>query len=173
MVNKAGGAGYQVTAYTQTWSDVEARIGSAAKAAQIEGNFNNRIFLRVLNKETAQLLVDKLPEVTIKHLTAVSSVSDGNNPSQFEAFSSTNEDKITESSVPMLSASDLVNLPKGQAFAMINGGQLYKLRLPLASTDNDSCMPRDWADMMQQLRVLHQQHQPLQVIQVEGKGIGF
>jgi conjugal transfer pilus assembly protein TraD len=176
MVNKAGGAGYQVTAYTQTWSDVEARIGSAAKAAQIEGNFNNRIFLRVLNKETAQLLVDKLPEVTIKHLTAVSSVSDGNNPSQFEAFSSTNEDKITESSVPMLSASDLVNLPKGQAFAMIDGGQLYKLRLPLASSGNDSsdsCMPRDWADMMQQLRLLHQQHQPLQVIQVEGKGIGF
>ncbi|MBK6744835.1 MAG: hypothetical protein IPG66_18520 [Hydrogenophilales bacterium] len=25
MVNKAGGAGYQVTAYTQTWHDVEAR----------------------------------------------------------------------------------------------------------------------------------------------------
>ncbi len=28
LLNKAGGAGFQVTAYTQTWSDVEARIGS-------------------------------------------------------------------------------------------------------------------------------------------------
>ena len=28
MLNKAGGAGFQVTAYTQTWSDVEARIGN-------------------------------------------------------------------------------------------------------------------------------------------------
>jgi conjugative coupling factor TraD (TOL family) len=32
LLNKAGGAGFQVTAYTQTWSDVEARIGSPAKA---------------------------------------------------------------------------------------------------------------------------------------------
>ena len=51
MVNKAGGAGYQVTAYTQTWADVEARIGSRAKAEQIEGNFNSRIFLRVVNEK--------------------------------------------------------------------------------------------------------------------------
>jgi hypothetical protein len=36
-INKAGGAGFQVTAYTQTWSDVEARIGSRAKAGQIVG----------------------------------------------------------------------------------------------------------------------------------------
>jgi hypothetical protein len=32
LLNKAGGAGFQVTAYTQTWSDVEARIGNRAKA---------------------------------------------------------------------------------------------------------------------------------------------
>jgi len=46
-VNKAGGAGFQVTAYTQTWSDIEARIGNAAKAGQIAGNFNTLIMLRV------------------------------------------------------------------------------------------------------------------------------
>jgi hypothetical protein len=40
LLNKSGGAGFQVTAYTQTWSDVEARIGSPAKAGQIAGNFN-------------------------------------------------------------------------------------------------------------------------------------
>ena len=32
LLNKAGGAGYQVTVYTQTWKDVEAKIGSPAKA---------------------------------------------------------------------------------------------------------------------------------------------
>ena len=31
LLNKAGGAGFQVTAYTQTWSDVEARIGTRPK----------------------------------------------------------------------------------------------------------------------------------------------
>ncbi|EFS2651980.1 TraM recognition domain-containing protein, partial [Salmonella enterica] len=43
MVNKGGGAGIEVTAYTQTWSDIEARIGNAAKAAQVTGNFNTLI----------------------------------------------------------------------------------------------------------------------------------
>jgi len=32
LLNKAGGAGLQVTAYTQTWSDVEARIGNRANS---------------------------------------------------------------------------------------------------------------------------------------------
>ena len=34
MVNKGGGAGVQVTAYTQTLSDIEARIGNRAKAGR-------------------------------------------------------------------------------------------------------------------------------------------
>lgn len=31
LLSKAGGAGFQVTSYTQTWSDLEARIGSRAR----------------------------------------------------------------------------------------------------------------------------------------------
>jgi conjugal transfer pilus assembly protein TraD len=31
MINKAGGAGYQVTAYTQSGSDIESGIGSKPK----------------------------------------------------------------------------------------------------------------------------------------------
>ena len=45
LLNKAGGAGFQVTAYTQTRSDVEPRIGWGAKAGQIGGNFNFLIML--------------------------------------------------------------------------------------------------------------------------------
>jgi hypothetical protein len=40
LINKGGGAGIQVTAYTQTLSDIEARIGNRAKAGQVIGNFN-------------------------------------------------------------------------------------------------------------------------------------
>ena len=54
-----------MTAYTQTWSDVEARIGSKAKAGQIAGNFNSLIMLRVKEVATAKLLIDQLPEVRI------------------------------------------------------------------------------------------------------------
>jgi hypothetical protein len=47
LLNKAGGAGFQVTAYTQTWSDVEARIDNRAKAGEVAGNFNTMLMLRV------------------------------------------------------------------------------------------------------------------------------
>ena len=42
LLNKGRGAGFTVTAYTQTWSDVEARLKSAAKAGQVAGNFGTR-----------------------------------------------------------------------------------------------------------------------------------
>ena len=47
MANKAGGSGYQLTVYTQTMSDIEARFGSAAKAGQVIGNLGNLVMLRV------------------------------------------------------------------------------------------------------------------------------
>lgn len=47
MINKGGGAGIQVSAYTQTISDIEAKIGNRAKAGQVVGNFNKLFMLRV------------------------------------------------------------------------------------------------------------------------------
>jgi hypothetical protein len=41
----------------------------------------------------------------------------------------------------MLSANDLVQLPKGQGFALIQGGQLYKIRMPLPDGGDDPFMP--------------------------------
>ena len=141
LLNKAGGAGFQVTAYTQTWSDVEARIGSKAKAGQIAGNFNTLIMLRVKEIATAELLTSQLPEVRIMSTVASSSVSDTNDPAEFADFASRNEDRITTESAPMLSPSDLVQLPKGQAFALIHGGQLHKIRMPLPDAGHDPLMP--------------------------------
>ena len=46
MVNKAGGAGFEVTGYTQTISDIEARLGNRAQAGQVIGNFNTLVMLR-------------------------------------------------------------------------------------------------------------------------------
>lgn len=141
LLNKAGGAGFQVTAYTQTWSDVEARIGSPAKAGQIAGNFNTLIMLRVKEVATAELLTDQLPEVQVISTIVSSSVSDTNDPGEFTDFASRNEDRIAPESVRMLEPTDLVQLPKGQAFALIHGGQLYKIRMPLPSTEHDLVMP--------------------------------
>ena len=177
MVNKAGGAGYQVTAYTQTWHDVEAKIGSAAKAQQIGGNFNSLIMLRVQNIETAELLTDLLPEVNIVTKLASSSVTDTNDPANFTEFGSKYEDRISTERVPMLTPADMVKLPKGQAFARIDGGQLWKLRIPLTNDAKDVLLPPTLASMIDDMAIKYRNYgvdsgaRP--AIAVEGKGSGW
>ena len=145
LLNKAGGAGFQVTAYTQTWSDVEARIGNRAKAGQVAGNFNTLLMLRVKELATAEMLTDQLPKVEVFTLMSVSGVDDSSDPSSGVDFKSRNEDRISVSEVPMLTPAELVALPKGQAFALLEGGQLWKLRMPLPDTSRDPVMPESLA----------------------------
>ena len=76
LINKGGGAGLQVTAYTQTLSDIEARIGNRAKAGQVIGNFNNLFMLRVRETATAELLTRQLPKVEVYTTTIVSGATD-------------------------------------------------------------------------------------------------
>ena len=141
LLNKAGGAGFQVTAYTQTWSDVEARIGNRARAGQVAGNFNTLIMLRVKELATAEMMTDQLPKVEVFTLMSVSGVDDSSDPGSGIDFKSRNEDRISVSEVPMLTAAELVALPKGQAFALLEGGQLWKLRMPLPDARGDYAMP--------------------------------
>ena len=152
LLNKAGGAGFQVTAYTQTWSDVEARIGNRARTGQVAGNFNTMLMLRVKELETATMLTDQLPRVEVFTLMSVSGVDDSSEPGSGIDFKSRNEDRISVSEVPMLSAADLVALPKGQAFALLEGGQLWKLRIPLPHDRKDASMPEDFEAMAEAMR---------------------
>ncbi len=151
LLNKAGGAGFQVTAYTQTWSDVEARIGSRAKAGQVAGNFNTLIMLRVKELATAEMLTDQLPKVEVFTLMSVSGVDDSSDPGSGIDFKSRNEDRISVSEVLMLTPAEMVALPKGQAFALLEGGQLWKLRMPLPDTRGDHAMPAGLADIANEM----------------------
>ncbi|PQA85916.1 type IV conjugative transfer system coupling protein TraD [Hyphococcus luteus] len=141
LVNKAGGAGVQVTAYTQTWSDIEARVRSRAKAGQITGNFNTLIMLRVKEQATAELLTNQLSEVEIQQMMSVSGVNDSSAPDSSSHFTSRNEDRVTTMRVPMVTPSQLIQLPKGQAFALLEGGTLWKLRLPLPVEPRNESLP--------------------------------
>ncbi|MCF6323878.1 MAG: type IV conjugative transfer system coupling protein TraD [Gammaproteobacteria bacterium] len=145
LLNKAGGAGFQVTAYTQTASDIEAGIGDLAKAGQITGNLNTLIMLRVKNEITARILTDQLPKARIYTKLAASQVTDNNDPDSDIDFTTRSEDRLTETEMDMLMPADLIQLPKGQAFALLEGGQLYKLRLPLPGSD--PLLPRDMAEI--------------------------
>jgi len=151
LLNKAGGAGFQVTAYTQTWSDVEARLGDSAKAGQVAGNFNSLVMMRVKEPATAEMLTLQLPTVDVLSLMSVSAVDDSSEPGSGVDFRSRNEDRISVSEVSLLSVSDLVTLPKGQAFALLSGGQLWKIRVPLVNPAKEATLPRDLSAMAAQM----------------------
>jgi hypothetical protein len=141
--------GFQVTAYTQTLSDVEARLGNAAKAGQVIGNLNTLIVFRVKEPRTAALLLDGLPYVPFKRAVPSTSAQDAGS-----GFRSSNEDRLSVTPLPMLTVNDLLNLPKGQAFALLGGGTLYKLRLPYL-TDQDDPSPQDTEGLLRWLHPLH------------------
>jgi hypothetical protein len=147
MVNKSGGSGMQITAYTQSRGDIEARLGNAAKARQVEDNFNNLIMLRVKEKGTAELLTNQLPEVEISQIMTVSGAADSSDTENAVDFTSNTQDRISMLRVPMLEPSHVTALPKGQAFCLLDGGHLWKVRFPLPVEDDDE-MPENMKELI-------------------------
>lgn len=135
LLNKAGGAGYQVTAYTQTISDLEARVGSRSKSGQILGNFNSLVMLRVRELATAELLTQQLPESEVRRLKSSSSASDKSDDGISLAFKSSSNDQLMLNTTKLIEPSLLVSMPRGHAFAILDGGTLWKLRIPLPTED--------------------------------------
>tara|TARA_R110001592_G_scaffold316364_1_gene592797 strand:+ start:34041 stop:36089 length:2049 start_codon:yes stop_codon:yes gene_type:complete len=137
MVNKSGGSGMQITAYTQSSGDIEAKMGSTAKARQVEGNFNNLIMLRVKEVQTAELLTNLLPEVEITQKMTVSGAADSSDVENNIDFTSNTQDRVSALRVPMLETAHITSLPKGQAFCLLEGGHLWKVRFPLPVEEKD------------------------------------
>lgn len=152
ILNKAGGAGFQVTAYAQTKQDLEVALGSRAMAEVTEGNLNTLVILRVKNEETANLLIKILPQVGVIGHTQVSMVNDTPHGEDGVYFNTTNEDRVQTSAVPMIEVNDIISLPKGQAFVLVNGGELYKVRIPLPL--NDGLAPTDIKQVIRQINQL-------------------
>lgn len=141
MVNKLGGSGFRITAYTQSMFDIEAKVGDKAKAGQILDNFNHLVMLRVRSVTTANLLAEQVPQVDVVHLTPMSGVSDSAAEGTGVDFTSRNNDIVTTTKVAMIEAADILELPQGQAFALLEGNRRFKLRIPLADTRDDPFVP--------------------------------
>lgn len=149
MVNQSGGAGVRICAYTQTLQDIDAKFGTTtgnAKSLQIVGNFNTLIMMRVQNEETANLLTSRLPKVPVKEATLVSGAS-AKLGTGIGGFDDTNQDRISEDKVPMIEPFHVTSLPKGHAFVLKNGNQLFKVRLPLFDDAGDIEIPRNLVDI--------------------------
>ncbi|RTL26869.1 MAG: type IV conjugative transfer system coupling protein TraD [Burkholderiales bacterium] len=141
MVNRMGGAGMRVTAYTQTVPDLEAKLKDAAKAQQILGNFNHVVTLRTKSLESAKFIADQMPKVEVTTLTVVSGVTDKAAEGDGIHFISNNQDRVATKDVPLIEASDVMQLPIGQAFALFEGNRLSKIRIPLPDTTGDVFIP--------------------------------
>ncbi|WP_416465168.1 type IV conjugative transfer system coupling protein TraD [Pseudomonas sp. LFS044] len=152
LINKGGGAGIQVTAYTQTLSDIEARIGSRAKAGQVIGNFNTLQMLRVRETATAELLTNQLPKVNVQTRTLVSGATDTADPDARTDFTSSSQDRVTTTAVPLIEPAHIIALPKGQMFSFQEGGQLWKVRMPLPKPASDDAMPADLQTLAARMR---------------------
>ncbi|OOY68159.1 hypothetical protein BOW07_12210 [Solemya velum gill symbiont] len=100
---------------------------------------------------TAEMLTDQLSRVEVFTLMSVSGVDDSSDPGSGVDFKSRNEDRISVSEVPMLTPAELVALPKGQAFALLEGGHLWKLRMPFPDTRGDQSMPEGLADIANEM----------------------
>jgi conjugative coupling factor TraD (TOL family) len=152
LINKSGGAGYQLNLYTQTWSDPIAELGSEAKAGQLAGNIGTMLIMGVKEVATCEMFTKQLPEVSISEIMAVSGVTDNDDTSAGIGFTSNNQDRVSISRVPMISTADIVALPKGQAFVLLKGSELWKIRIPMPSKTDDQELPDDLGDMLQHMR---------------------
>jgi hypothetical protein len=141
MVNRMGGAGMRVTAYTQTVSDLQAKLKDAAKAKQLLGNFNHVVTLRTKDIDSAKFITDQVPKVEVATLTMVSGVTDKAAEGDGIDFISNNQDRVATKDVPIIEPSDIMQLPTGQAFALLEGNRLYKVRIPLADATDDRHIP--------------------------------
>lgn len=151
LLNKARGAGFNVIAYTQTWSDVEARLASTAKAGQVAGNLNVSILFRTKEAKTVNMLLEQLPKVPIYRVLPASGSSDTPHGEQGVFYQSTNEDRFTQVDVPLIDQNDVLNLPKGQAFCLLEGGKLHKIRVPLPKAD-DVSIPQNVAALISNMQ---------------------
>lgn len=68
-------------------------------------------------------------------------------PQRRTAFTSSSMDRIT-TSVPLLEPAH----PKGQAFALLEGGTLWKLRMPLPIHEPNTGLPDDLRVLAEQMR---------------------
>jgi len=116
------------------------------------GNFNNLFMLRVRETATAELLTRQLPKVEVYTTTIVSGATDSSEIGGATDFTSNTQDRISLSTVPMIEPAHVVSLPKGQCFALMQGGQLWKVRMPLPAPDADERMPESLQQLAAQMR---------------------
>ena len=147
ILNKAGGAGVRVFLAMQTTSDIITQ-SSGSMAKQILGNINNKIYLRVPEKELAEEFCGLFGKVKIHKISRTRNVG-ADAKSQNELFRSGYAERLEEEEVDLINPEMIMHLPKGQAFAFNQARDPYKLRFPLI--DRTTLPKVDFAESLREL----------------------
>lgn len=167
LLNKAGGAGVQVCAYTQTLSDLGAAFaGNPDKPQMLLGNFGTLVALRIAPSAmgTATVLTACVEKTIVRSTTPSTMSQDRGAATDGELFSTQNTDTVREEQTELIQPADLCALPKGQAFVITDGGQLYKIRIPLPQ--GEEAVPSTFRTLLQTIN-----RQPHTVIKNTEKNI--
>lgn len=130
LLNKGGGAGVKGFFATQTISDLDVVLGSAAKTKQALGNLNNIFCLRVKDPEMAKWIAESFGSTSARRFNVSHSTGSGST-SSFTEFTGSTSRSMSEEEVPFVAPDMLTRLPGLQYFAFIGGSQLYKGRIPI------------------------------------------
>ena len=151
ILNKAGGSGVSVVAYTQTISDGAVRLESQDLSNQMLGNFGTIISFKVRGHDTSEYLSKLTPEVRVLSSNPDSRSTDGMGSSADGQFKSANADAISYETVRLIPENAFRDLPKGQAFVYAQS-RWYKVRMPLFFKEDD--IPKDVAHMMREIETI-------------------
>jgi len=155
LANKGRGAGLQITAYTQTFSDLVVGLGDEHKANQVLGNLGTQIMMRLADTRTAEVMTTKLKQVSVSQLTNLSSFQDSSDPDSEQDFGSRTESRQTSERIDKIHPSDLTALPRGEAFALLRGSQPYKLRFPLPAPADNVGIPDEFERIAATMTAAH------------------
>lgn len=136
ILNKGRGAGFKGFFATQTIADIEARLGSKAKASQALGNANNVIALRLRDPDTAKFVTEMFGSTTIKSVS-VSQSNRAESETHFMEFGGTVTRAMKSEEADLMPKEVLFRLPNLQFVAYTAGGRVSKGRIPIILDDID------------------------------------
>jgi conjugal transfer pilus assembly protein TraD len=129
MLNQGRGAHFVCWVFTQTFPDFEAKLGSAAKARKMMGNFNNLIALRTKDGVTQKYITESFGTSLVKQMSTNIAVGDSDDPIAFgDGRMGKNLSEKLEEKIP----TDILDkLPNFQYIASISGGRLIQGKFPI------------------------------------------
>jgi conjugal transfer pilus assembly protein TraD len=130
ILNKARGAGFRVTVFTQTLPDFISAMGSEEKALQMLGNLNNMIALRTKDDQTQKYITATFGTgyVATRSFRLGTASSSQASLSSFSGSEAVGLESSLEERVP---SAILGMLPNFQYFASVSGGKVIKGRFEL------------------------------------------